>query len=348
MNYKIVFIVGLMLAAGACKKSDNPKASNTLPTVYVVGISGNSALYWKNGTQNILNSGASSDVNVASIFASATNIYVAGKEYLSGNYTATLWKNNVPEQLPNESGNIYSSASSVTVSGEDVYAAGYSYGTSPGTGTVAIYWKNQVPVYLSAPGQPFSEASSISVSGSDIYVAGASVLTGPNLAGLDLYAPALWKNGNLTILAKSGEAGNTTSVSVNNGDVYVTGYQYVIGANPSNYNAVYWKNGVMTQLSANNALAYAIAVSGNDVYVAGDENINGVILATIWKNGTATHLTGPTVFSTASAIAVSGTNVYVAGNVINSAGATTATLWKNGAATNLGAVNSNAYGIYLK
>jgi len=122
-----------------------------------------------------------------------------------------------------------------------------------------------------------------------------------------------------------------------------------------------WKNGIATALPPNSGMgsssAYAIAVSGSDVYVAGAEisiEYDGTTIAnityipTVWKNGVATALplTDDTSRATANAIAVSGSDVYVAGNEVKTWSEyddttdTTAvyvtsivTVWKNGTAT---------------
>lgn len=64
---------------------------------------------------------------------------------------------------------------------------------------------------------------------------------------------------------------------------------YVAGV--SNGTAVYWKNGVVTTLSNSqyDCHAYAITISDNNIYVAGDETIDSLgtnyVAATYWKNG---------------------------------------------------------------
>lgn len=66
-------------------------------------------------------------------------------------------------------------------------------------------------------------------------------------------------------------------------------------------------------LNSCHSAAYSIAVSGNDVYVAGEvDSIPGVPIATYWKNGNPVFLNGGTNFIPTS-IAVSGNNVCVAG-----------------------------------
>ncbi len=152
---------------------------------------------------------------------------------------------------------------------------------------------------------------------------------------------ALWKNGTPTefVASTAGNAfdyisGSASAIVVNNGNVYVTGYA---GAGK------YWKNGTETDLQ-NGYYCYpaAIAVSGNDVYVAGSIDLNdpdaAISTANYWKNGSVVALTSATELSYANSIALSGNDVYVGGQANGGA-----VYWKNGKETNLaanGAVNS--------
>ena len=75
--------------------------------------------------------------------------------------------------------------------------------------------------------------------------------------------------------------------------MYVSGYQEDDN-NPSNsirHIAKVWKNGVATSLTntlgGNDAYAYSVFVSNNDVYVAGDDTTG----AKIWKNGVVSYTT---------------------------------------------------------
>ena len=168
-------------------------------------------------------------------------------------------------------------------------------------------------------------------------------------AGFDQIAEhaVLWTNGTPTPLLDgtfSGAAGNppyttyAASLLVSGSDVYVAGFaQKALQIAPNTYwdanVAVYWKNGVPTDLSqvtnqGPNTMATSIAVSGSDVYVAG--NIQSSIpLAVYWKNGTQVPLPNTGLPTSASSIAVSGSNVYVAGNVNGGASG----YWTNGTPT---------------
>jgi hypothetical protein len=81
-------------------------------------------------------------------------------------------------------------------------------------------------------------------------------------------------------------------------------------------------------------LAYAIALSGNDVYIAGTtfghNNINGSN-AVFWKNGVQVSLTPDSIGSTGASIAVYGNNIYVAGTKFYKH-EDVATYWRNGQA----------------
>lgn len=96
----------------------------------------------------------------------------------------------------------------------------------------------------------------------------------------------------------------------------------------------YWKDGKTIRLTdgKTTAGAAAIAISGNDEYVAGHEyNAAGEPVATYWKNGKAVTLANGETYSKAVDISVSGPDVHLIGN-----NGRQAMYWKNGTPTSLG------------
>ncbi len=106
-----------------------------------------------------------------------------------------------------------------------------------------------------------------------------------------------WKNGVPIYLPNTTPDGSANCITAANGNVYVGGDV----DEPNTTNATIWTNDVANVLSTNESTVYGIVVSGNAVYAAGYEYINGVSYATYWLNGVATHL-GST--SNATAIVV--------------------------------------------
>jgi len=93
-------------------------------------------------------------------------------------------------------------------------------------------------------------------------------------------------------------------------DVYVAGWE---SNTQGVYVAVLWKNGIPQYLTDGTVSAWAMSVfvSGNDVYVVGENPSNTVVL---WKNGELQYLTdGEKAFSGCGSVFVSGNDVYVAG-----------------------------------
>jgi hypothetical protein len=267
--------------------------------VYVAGDD----KYWKNGRPVTLSDG-SKWASANSIAVSGNDVYVAGAIHdIAGgnNGHAVYWKNGNLTYLPENTRPIQSTdnypisstesrANSIFISGSDIYIAGEETITklispypSPGYiyGISALYWKNSNAVYLiqgSYYNSYFDEAYSIFVAGQDVYACGA-------------LESRYWKNGNSVSLG-----GTAKSIFVSGGDVYVAGTQKD-GEPFQTYNgtryrtvAKYWKNGTPVNLTDGTRDAYAtsIAVSGNDVYVAGyEENTAGTqdYVAKYWKNG---------------------------------------------------------------
>jgi hypothetical protein len=93
-------------------------------------------VYWKNGKENLLSNGTSAKA----VSLSGNDVYFAGFERNAEAINVMVsWKNGQPTRLTDgkESAGVYA----MTVSGQDVYLAGYLEGN-------ATYWKNGKAVSL--------------------------------------------------------------------------------------------------------------------------------------------------------------------------------------------------------
>lgn len=189
------------------------------------------------------------------------------------------------------------------------------YDDYSGTRTGLTYWKNGEIIQLT-DGKTNAGATAITISGNDEYIAGYQ----DNAAGEPV--ATYWKNKQAVTLTDGKTYAKAEGISVSGPNVHV------IGNNGKQ--AMYWKNGTATSLGEDTKLR-AIAVSGDDVYIAGYQaNDQGEYVATCWKNGNAKALSDGKKSAEAHAIALSGNDVYVAGFAINSAGEEVAMYWKNG------------------
>jgi hypothetical protein len=313
------------------------------PGVYVAGDSFDLStlhmpwpVYWVNGKAVHLSSAGYGFGN--GIVVTDSNVYVTGGLYLGNN--VKYWKDTTAINFA-DSTVINPIASGITVSGTDLYVVGSGYITDHQYGP--LYWKNRNnAIKVAGNVNGHAEGSAIAVSGSDIYVAG----TMPDINRLGTAPPCFWKNGAVTFLrpvSPSSASGLAKSIYVSGSDVYIVGEVYPIGSGSAPGWAVYWKNGVATELTSPSIMSEAngITVSGGDVYIAGAvSDSNRVPHATYWKNGIPTTLDQK--YSVATAITVSGSDVYVAGN----RSVDSALYWKNGIPIILG--RGRAYAIAVK
>ncbi len=222
--------------------------------VYVAGNEDSIAEYWKNGVPVALTDGIFG-AQANAITVSGTDVYVAGYQnkttVLDPTHTLTVqvakyWKNGVPVELT--TGLEPAMAFSISVSGTDVYVAGWENRTLTG-GSIAKYWKNGAAVELTT--QPNTWASSIVASGTNVYVA-ANITEGGST--IELIFPRSWQNGTLQSLNTGNDNVVANQLADFGTDVYVAGDQGIT--------AMVWKNGVSTALSdgVNFAQATSIAV----------------------------------------------------------------------------------------
>jgi hypothetical protein len=273
------------------------------------------AVIWKNGTPAILLGSVYNSYNATAIAISGNDVYVAGTEtgydnpfpvlnFL--NARALYWKNGVPTYLTSDA--ISSAASSIAVSGNDVYVAGYSYDSSKMKEGCelnnmcehykeATYWKNGVPVFLTDGIIDEATADKIAVSGQDVYLTGK--FTGFIDPRYTVSQPMYWKNGVMTSVSDYGGGFNVNvnDIAISGNDVYICGCNslYESGSGfPNDYypKALYWKNAAPfycpDQTGAITGTARSIALLGNDVYTAGRMEYPLPLLTSAvkcWKNG---------------------------------------------------------------
>jgi len=221
-----------------------------------------------------------------------TDVYVAGSD---GASIATIWKNGVAQNLTD--GKCHAWASSVFVSGNDVYVAGSKC-------YQAVLWKNGNEQYL----EKGMFASSVFVLGNDEYVTGG-----------DGRIAILWRNGIKHNLTDGIHEAKANSIYVSGNSVYVAGTEnsglecYTEEGSHKIYVAKVWINGLAQNLTDGTRMAEALSiyVSGKDVFVAGyEQNEKGISIAKIWKNGVVQNLTDGRDFAVTKSIFVSNNDVY--------------------------------------
>ncbi len=257
------------------------------------------------------------------------DIYITGKV----NGRAVYWKNESLVFLTD--GTKPAVANSILVSGTDVYVGGAEGGK-------ATMWKNGVESQVladgSSPQGQATQATSIAISGNDVYMGGFGANPTIGNAGR-VFIGRIWKNGILMDPAIYTPFTYIRSLFVSESDLYVAGSILSV--------AKYWKNGIEQEL-AEGTSSSSIVVSGNDVFVAGEEyddllpDVNGrpPVSAKYWKNGNPVSLTDGSIGAGTTSIVVSGSDVYVAGVqfdglIIDGTANGIAKYWKNTSPINL-------------
>lgn len=369
MPYPVKPFAILILLAGlastiACKKNGSnpapPPGTDKKPSVYLLGTTGDSIVYWKDDTLVLVDTMSThrpgsltpQETNLTGIAVAGGHVYVSG--WITWNNgqivygIPMLWTDGKMTLLPDPSNQ--GTTGGVFANGSDVYVVG-NVGTA--RGRAAVVWKNGIPSLMPDTGSLNEYVSGIAVSGSDVYVSGGNYSQYLPSSSASYYA-CYWKNGQIHSLdsgliefypASTLILGypTTTGLFVSGSDVYISGKKDSAfpSSTPQSYSykerAMYWKNGtpVLLPVTDQGTEALAIVEANDNVYLAGIVNYIGSYGATMWKNGVLQPIPFPGIKSSANGIAVSGTDVYVAGvEYIN--GKSYATRWKNNVATHLG------------
>jgi len=242
--------------------------------VYVAGGDGSDAVYWLNGKRTVLpKAGGYASANAIAV--SGSNVYIAG----SDDSDAVYWLNGKRSVLPKTDPSFVRVAA-ISVLGSNVYIVG-------GDGYKAVYWLNGKQMLLGSRQGIASYASAITASGSDVYIVG-------NYAGSGVY----WLNNREISITPALASPSAMVVSGSNIHI-VSGPPTFDGEGYNRRQVAYWFNGKITVLPQSNQLAhaYAIALSGSDVYIVGHDGADAVY----WQNEKRTVLpkTGKEAFARA-------------------------------------------------
>ena len=249
-----------------------------------------------------------------------TDVYIVGNIHnsVTGHSKPVYWKNDDMIELSMD-GNPIVNATSMAINGNDIYIVGNKTSKS-GTATQVIYWKNGI--YQTASDNTSNAfATAIAVDGNDVYIVGS--------IGQGKKSAAYWKNGKMVLLNDNLKGSEATGIVIQGHDVYICG---TLDSSPQN--AVYWKNGDLVNISASlteRTYAYAIAISGSTVYLAGAKmSISPATYtseARYWKNGVAKTIGNNE--SVINSVFVQGNDVYFGGYSSSSTPGFKPSYWKN-------------------
>lgn len=146
----------------------------------------------------------------------------------------------------------------------------------------------------------------------------------------------LWQNDKVTNITDGTSKAYSTQLIVNNFDTYVLGRE--INPTNSEYEKRVWKNGESIDIpdftGLNNMNIRGISISGNDLYILGNEVVGSENAIKISKNGTTTEIKRSIATSTTKPLFfVDGDDVYVVASIKNSRNYYEVMMWKNGVET---------------
>jgi hypothetical protein len=229
---------------------------------------------WKNGIAQSM--GTAQGCLINAIAVSGSNTYAVGFNNLFGTpHYLRYWVNGMADFFVAGG----SSASDITLSGSDIYIAGYT--ESAGRSTAAV-WKNKQLLWMETGNAIHNSANAITIAGSDVYVAG-----GQNTSNTISSQAVYWKNGVRTLLpvitVGSNYYASASDIVVSGANVYITGTYSPVGANSK---VILWRNGTPIEITNGSVSSSgsAIALSANGyLYITGSERSGGIDRARLWK-----------------------------------------------------------------
>ncbi len=320
----------------ACDKEKTPTPDPD-PTpvevdIYMAGYTSNGnpnyACLWKNGERQTL-AGQTESSEACDVLVDGTDVFVCGRSKIDGTSSLCLWKNGTAKALV-RTVNTGDAAYKMCLSGSDIYVLGQSWGHG-------YVWKiDKATLTFSDPHDLGygNYPNTMCLSGSDIYVGGRTASPGK---------PTVWKisGENVTPATLSDDSGSVYAMEASGPDIFVAGYEYVTSPSWSNTARV-WKIGSDLTVKSNKAVAtdpnscyaFALALSGSSVYVAGSIGSFSTGTGQVWKlNASDLSVTATTPQAgnggDCRAIFIFGQDVYTAGYSTAEEN-WPAVVWKNG------------------
>jgi hypothetical protein len=335
LSAAVVALVALAVSCGGGKSW----LEDLFPDVHIVGFEQNArgnrvATYWKNKDKGISLSDGTSNAGAMDVkIAPNGDVYVVGvvnQEEGDGYETMGIirvWKNGVKLYDLNDADSP-GIARCIVLKGNDVYVAGYvdAYWVEYDDWFIDGYvWKNGKAHYW------YEDCLVNSVFVTDngsIYASGAEYYYNPFFNSYGFFVGAVWKDlepaiyltDNKPLTGPNFIASRAFSVHVSGGKVYAAGFNNILtNAVTGSYEraARLWVDGAMQDLgtpattSANWSSASGVYTSGNDVFVALYEVVDGKRLARYWKKGEGLVNLGDGATFT---VVADNNNVYVVGN----------------------------------
>jgi hypothetical protein len=231
--------------------------------VFIAGKDSTRAVYWKDGTEIMLNT---TNAKGHYDYSTANSIFIAGNDiYVAGSHgpNAVYWENGVEVYLTNiiSPGDLYGyeKANSIYVSDGNAYVVGAGYYVGA-VFPMPRYWKNgnDESATLSHWNLGYYATNSIFVSHHSVYICGITTTSGSP------YVSAVyWVNGDETLLSSS----VINSVRTDPSSIYAKGNDVYVSGNDENYEnseyksyAVYWKNGKEVLLTDGTVKAGATSI----------------------------------------------------------------------------------------
>ena len=248
-------------------------------------------------------------------------VHVAGFETENGKVCA--WVDGEKTTVPNISGKV----ESLFIINGKVYATG-SLNKS------LCYWVDGVKTELPLTDMMVmsAEVSYLTKVDGDVHVYGTAVISLPASEPYTILRK--WINGTKADIDLTADIGASDILGAKytlvNGRIYASLMLYAKGADENT--AATAVGAKLTELSGKNPVPSSIAVSGQNIYVAGRYKKAGLNKACYWVDGKQVELPGGTA-SRATSIAVEGSNIYVSGYYYD--GINKACYWINGVKTDL-------------